>query len=131
MRAIATRADDVGAFTVHFQRHGMRHHRLCGTSDLIGRQSELLLCREHGTDGCRVGVALHEVIDEPLGFLGSQVIALHELGENRFPCDVGHDHSSFRSCYAQSREHKQRTHVESRIMVNTKGRRMRRPSISG
>ena len=69
----------------------MGDHGLCGATHLVGGQSQLLLHGERGTHGGRIGVALHQVVDEPLRFLSAQVVSPDQLGENRLPCDLGHD----------------------------------------
>ena len=89
--AVTTGAHDVGGPTGNVQRHGVGDHGLGGTTHLVGGQSQLLLHSERGTHGGRIGVTLHQVVHEPLRFLSSKVVSPDQLGENRLPCDLGHD----------------------------------------
>ncbi len=89
--AVAASADDVGGLAADIQRNGMGGHRLGRATDLIRRQAQLLLRGEHGSHGGGIGIALHQVVDEPLGFLGVQMVAPNQLREDRLPCDLGHD----------------------------------------
>ena len=69
----------------------MRDHGLGRATHFVGGQSQLLLGGKHRAHGSRIGVTVHEVIDEPLGFLRAQVVPSDQLGENRLPCDFGHN----------------------------------------
>ena len=69
----------------------MGHHGLRRATHFVGGQPQLLLGGEYRANGRRIGIAVHEVIDEPLGFLGAQVVPSDQLGEDRLPCDFGHD----------------------------------------
>ena len=90
MHAVTAGADDVGAFRLHVERHRMRDHRLGGAGHLLLRQAELLLRGEHGAHRGRVGVAAHQVIDEPLRLFRGQVLPAHEFAQIRLPCDLFH-----------------------------------------
>ena len=89
--AVTTGAHDVSGLTGNVQRHGVRDHGLGGATHLVGGQSQLLLHGERRTHGGRVRVALHQVVHKPLRFLSSKVVSPDQLGENRLPCDLGHD----------------------------------------
>ena len=89
--AVTAGAHDVGSFTGDIQRHSVGDHGLGGATHLVGGQSQLLLHGERRTHGGRVRVALHQVIHGPLRFLSSKVVSPDQLGENRLPCDLGHD----------------------------------------
>ena len=69
--AVSAGADDIGGLAFDMQRDGVGDHGLRRAADFIGSQSQLLLGGEHRADGGRIGVAVHEVINEPLGFLGA------------------------------------------------------------
>ena len=88
---VTASADNVSSFAGDIQWDGVPHHRLGRAAYLIGGQAELLLRGEHRANGRRISVAAHKVIDEPLGFLGAQMVPSDQLGEDRLPCDFGHD----------------------------------------
>ncbi len=84
-RAIAARAHDIGGLARDLQRHGMRHHGLGGAAHLLGGQTQLLLGCEHRSHRSGIRIALHQIIDEPFGFLGAEVASANQFGQNRLP----------------------------------------------
>ena len=89
--AVSTGTDDIGGLTVDIKFDGMGDHGLGRSTHLIRSQAKLLLGCQNRTDGRRISVAVHKVIGEPLGFLGTQMVPSDQLGEDRLPCDFSHD----------------------------------------
>ena len=83
-------ADHIGRLPGDGQRHGVRHHRVGSAAHLLGGQPQQLLRGEDGTHRRGIGVALHQIVDEPPRLPRAQVIAGNQLGEDRFPCDLSH-----------------------------------------
>ena len=67
--SVTAGTDDIGGFAVNVQWDGMVDHGLGRTAHLVRGQAQLLLGGEYRTHCGRIGVAIHQVINEPLGLL--------------------------------------------------------------
>ena len=88
---VTASADNVSGLPLNVELDGVAYHGFGRSANLARGQTELLLGCQNRANGRRIGIAVHEVIDEPLGFLGAQVVPSDQLGEDRLPCDFGHD----------------------------------------
>ena len=89
--AVTASADNVSGLPLNVELDGVAYHGFGRSANLARGQTELLLGCQNRANGRRIGVAAHKVIDEPLGFLGAQMVPSDQLGEDRLPCDSGHD----------------------------------------